>query len=205
MSTTYHHPFHIARIFNGARSRHQGPHRLERGDLALQERGGELRLQEDDRARRALRARAGASRRSAARSGTASSPTPSCSIARKAFSAIPAKVHLLNFEGEYYNVRGPLPALPSPQGRPVIIQAGQSGPGMDLAAHYADMQFSTRRTMASMKEHRDRARRKARQVRPQAARLRHPVVGAHPGRGIRSRRRARWRSTISIRSRRRPG
>ena len=37
---------------------------------------------------------------------------------------------------------------------PVIIQAGQSGPGMDLAAHYADLQFSTRRTMASMKAHR---------------------------------------------------
>ena len=36
----------------------------------------------------------------------------------------------------------------------MIIQAGQSGPGMDLAAHYADLQFSTRRTMASMKAHR---------------------------------------------------
>ena len=47
-----------------------------------------------------------------------------------------------------------LPALPSPQRRPVIIQAGQSGPGMDLAAHYADLQFSTRRTIASMKGHR---------------------------------------------------
>jgi FMN-dependent oxidoreductase (nitrilotriacetate monooxygenase family) len=66
----------------------------------------------------------------------------------------PAKVHLLNFEGEYYSVRGPLPALPSPQRRPVIIQAGQSGPGMDLAAHYADLQFSTRRTIPSMKAHR---------------------------------------------------
>jgi long-chain alkane monooxygenase len=66
----------------------------------------------------------------------------------------PEKVHLLNFEGEYYSVRGPLPALPSPQRRPVIIQAGQSGPGMDLAAHYADLQFSTRRTMATMKAHR---------------------------------------------------
>ena len=66
----------------------------------------------------------------------------------------PEKVHLLNFHGRYYNVRGPLPALPSPQGRPVIIQAGQSGPGMDLAAHYADLQFSTRRTLPSMKAHR---------------------------------------------------
>ena len=51
-------------------------------------------------------------------------------------------------------MRGPLPALPSPQQRPVIIQAGLSGPGMDLAATYADMQFSTRRTVASMQQHR---------------------------------------------------
>ena len=51
---------HRAR-FQRTRSRHQGPHRLERRDLALEERGRELRLQENDRARRALRARAGAS------------------------------------------------------------------------------------------------------------------------------------------------
>ena len=68
--------------------------------------------------------------------------------------ADPQKVHVLDFRGRYYNVRGPLPALPSPQGRPVIIQAGQSGPGMELAATYADLQFSTRRTLPSMKEHR---------------------------------------------------
>jgi alkanesulfonate monooxygenase SsuD/methylene tetrahydromethanopterin reductase-like flavin-dependent oxidoreductase (luciferase family) len=66
----------------------------------------------------------------------------------------PAKVHPINFRSHYYNVRGPLPSLRSPQGRPVIIQAGQSGPGMVLAATYADMQFSTRRTIPSMKEHR---------------------------------------------------
>lgn len=66
----------------------------------------------------------------------------------------PAKVHRLDFRGEFFNVRGPLPALPSPQQRPVIIQAGSSGPGMDLAAPYADMQFSTRRTVPSMKQHR---------------------------------------------------
>ncbi len=66
----------------------------------------------------------------------------------------PDKVHRLDFRGDYFNVRGPLPALPSPQQRPLIIQAGQSGPGMDLAAKYADLQFSTRRTVESMKQHR---------------------------------------------------
>jgi alkanesulfonate monooxygenase SsuD/methylene tetrahydromethanopterin reductase-like flavin-dependent oxidoreductase (luciferase family) len=66
----------------------------------------------------------------------------------------PAKVHRLDFCGDHFNVRGPLPALPSPQQRPVIIQAGSSGPGMDLAAKYAELQFSTRRTLPSMKQHR---------------------------------------------------
>jgi FMN-dependent oxidoreductase (nitrilotriacetate monooxygenase family) len=66
----------------------------------------------------------------------------------------PSKVHLLHHRGEYFSVRGPLPALPSPQGRPILIQAGQSPPGMDLAATYADMQFVHRGSPASMAEHR---------------------------------------------------
>jgi alkanesulfonate monooxygenase SsuD/methylene tetrahydromethanopterin reductase-like flavin-dependent oxidoreductase (luciferase family) len=63
-------------------------------------------------------------------------------------------VHRIDHRGRYFNVRGPLPALPSPQRRPVIIQAGLSGPGMSLAAAYAELQFSTRRTLASMQQHR---------------------------------------------------
>src|SRR6202048_1014292 len=66
----------------------------------------------------------------------------------------PSKVHRIDHRGKYFSVRGPLPALPSPQHRPVIIQDGLSGPGMDLAAHYADLQFTTRRTMQSMNAHR---------------------------------------------------
>jgi alkanesulfonate monooxygenase SsuD/methylene tetrahydromethanopterin reductase-like flavin-dependent oxidoreductase (luciferase family) len=68
--------------------------------------------------------------------------------------ADPKKVHRVDHRGRYFNVRGPLPALPSPQRRPVIIQAGLSGPGMNLAATYAELQFSTRRTLTSMQQHR---------------------------------------------------
>ena len=68
--------------------------------------------------------------------------------------ADPAKVHRIDHRGRWFNVRGPLQALPSPQRRPVIIQAGLSGPGMNLAATYAELQFSTRRTLASMQQHR---------------------------------------------------
>jgi FMN-dependent oxidoreductase (nitrilotriacetate monooxygenase family) len=66
----------------------------------------------------------------------------------------PSKVHLLEHRGEHFSVRGPLPAMPSPQGRPVIIQAGQSADGLALAARYADMQFAARKTTATMAEHR---------------------------------------------------
>ena len=66
----------------------------------------------------------------------------------------PDKVHRVDHRGKYFNVRGPLPALPSPQHRPVIIQAGLSGPGLKLCSEYADLQFSTRRTLPSMQAHR---------------------------------------------------
>ena len=68
--------------------------------------------------------------------------------------ADPAKVHLINHVGEYFKVKGPLPVLPSPQGRPVVIQAGQSGRGLDLAGKHAEMQFAINRTVESMKQHR---------------------------------------------------
>jgi alkanesulfonate monooxygenase SsuD/methylene tetrahydromethanopterin reductase-like flavin-dependent oxidoreductase (luciferase family) len=48
-----------------------------------------------------------------------------------------AKVRTIDFEGTYYRSRGPLNATPSPQGRPVIIQAGTSERGQDFAAFKA--------------------------------------------------------------------
>jgi alkanesulfonate monooxygenase SsuD/methylene tetrahydromethanopterin reductase-like flavin-dependent oxidoreductase (luciferase family) len=63
-------------------------------------------------------------------------------------------VHLIHHRGKHFNVRGPLPVMPSPQGRPVIVQAGQSAPGIDLAATCADIQFVSRKTLASMQTHR---------------------------------------------------
>jgi alkanesulfonate monooxygenase SsuD/methylene tetrahydromethanopterin reductase-like flavin-dependent oxidoreductase (luciferase family) len=47
----------------------------------------------------------------------------------------PAKVHRLDFRGEFFNVRGPLPALPSPQQRPVIIQAARPARAWTLPRH----------------------------------------------------------------------
>jgi FMN-dependent oxidoreductase (nitrilotriacetate monooxygenase family) len=60
----------------------------------------------------------------------------------------PAKMHILNHEGPHFRVRGPLNVARSPQGRPVVAQAGSSGVGMALAARTADMVFTAQPTIA---------------------------------------------------------
>lgn len=50
-----------------------------------------------------------------------------------------SKVHTIDFDGEYYKSRGPLNTLRSPQGRPVIAQAGASPRGRDFAASNAEI------------------------------------------------------------------
>jgi FMN-dependent oxidoreductase (nitrilotriacetate monooxygenase family) len=153
MSTTYHHPFHIARTFNGldhvTKGRIAWNAVTSRSKNEAANYGLKKMVEHDARYERAQE-------HLGVCCALWDSVEPDAIILDRENGIFgdPSKVHLLNFEGEYYSVRGPLAALPSPQRRPVIIQAGQSGPGMDLAAHYADVQFSTRRTPKSMKEHR---------------------------------------------------
>ena len=54
----------------------------------------------------------------------------------------PAKMHILNHKGPHFSVRGPLSSARSPQGRPVIVQAGASEPGKELTARVADVMFT---------------------------------------------------------------
>ncbi len=56
--------------------------------------------------------------------------------------ADPDKVHELNYEGDWFRVRGPLTVPRSPQGRPVLLQAGSSGRGRDFAARWAELIFT---------------------------------------------------------------
>jgi FMN-dependent oxidoreductase (nitrilotriacetate monooxygenase family) len=51
--------------------------------------------------------------------------------------ADPDKVTRLNHEGRWFRSRGPFTVPRSPQGRPVIIQAGQSGRGQLFASRWA--------------------------------------------------------------------
>jgi N-acetyl-S-(2-succino)cysteine monooxygenase len=53
-----------------------------------------------------------------------------------------AKIHFQNHVGEHFSVKGPLNVARPPQGHPVIIQAGSSEAGQDLAAATADVVFT---------------------------------------------------------------
>src|SRR5262249_13912419 len=64
------------------------------------------------------------------------------------------KVHPINFEGKYFSCRGPLTTARSPQGRPVIFQAGASPRGRAFAAKYADIIITTGPSIEAWKEYR---------------------------------------------------
>lgn len=57
------------------------------------------------------------------------------------------RIHYLHHTGKHFEVRGPLDVPRSPQGRPVIIQAGSSGSGRDFAARYAEVIFTAQPTL----------------------------------------------------------
>jgi FMN-dependent oxidoreductase (nitrilotriacetate monooxygenase family) len=62
--------------------------------------------------------------------------------------ADPSRIHEISFEGKYFKVRGPLNVPRSPQGRPLIVQAGSSEDGREFAAKYAEAVFTAQQTLA---------------------------------------------------------
>lgn len=63
----------------------------------------------------------------------------------------PEKLHVLNHSGDDLKVRGPLNIARPPQGWPVIVQAGQSEPGRQLAAETAEVVFCSPKDLESAK------------------------------------------------------
>ena len=55
--------------------------------------------------------------------------------------ADPDRVHALHHHGRFFNSKGPLPVPRSPQGHPVLIQAGQSGRGRRFAGRWGELIF----------------------------------------------------------------
>ena len=61
----------------------------------------------------------------------------------------PDKMHRLNHEGEFFKVAGPLNIARPVQGWPVIVQAGASEPGRQLAAETAEAVFTSQRDIGA--------------------------------------------------------
>ncbi len=66
--------------------------------------------------------------------------------------ADPERVRPIEFQGRYLRCKAVGPVLPGPHGRPVLIQAGSSGRGMQFAVRHADIIFGIQPHVAGMKK-----------------------------------------------------
>src|ERR1700712_93540 len=127
MSTTYHHPFHVARLFNaldhvtGGRIAWNAVTSAYKNEAANY--GYDTMIPHDERYLRATE-----HMKIVVDLWDSVEKDAIVMDRSTGILADPNKGHLLNHRGKYFNVRGPLPVVPSPQGRPIMIQAGQSGP-----------------------------------------------------------------------------
>lgn len=85
-----------------------------------------------------------------------------------------SKLHTLNHQGEFFSVEGPLNIQRSPQGQPVIFQAGASDTGIVLAGKSADAVFTNARTLVE-------ARSYAEKLQAEVANNGRAAVGIFPG------------------------
>ena len=139
-STTYYEPFHVARVFatldslTGGRAAWNVVTSLNASEAANM--GGVEVLEHDlryDRAEEFLEVVRGHWR----------SWDDDALVQDKAQSlfAHPDKVRRLEHKGTWFSSRGPFTVPRSPQGEPVLIQAGQSGRGRSFAAKWGDLVF----------------------------------------------------------------
>lgn len=77
-----------------------------------------------------------------------------------------SRIHAIDHVGKYFSVAGPLQVPRSPQGRPVLVQAGGSEQGRELAARYAEAVFSAAQYLPDAQEYysdlKERAKRHGR-------------------------------------------
>lgn len=69
--------------------------------------------------------------------------------------ADPAKVHAIDFKGRFYASTGPLNTARPPQGRPVLVQAGNSPQGQKFASRHMDAVLCAMSTVPEMKAYRE--------------------------------------------------
>ena len=144
LSTTFHHPYNLARQIGTLDHASGGRAAWNAVTSSVgEENFGEALLSPEERYARAaefievVNALYDANERDAAQ--------------RKASGAIaidPAKFHRIDHRGRYFSVQGPLNIPPSPQGRPVQFQAGQSEAGVVVGARYAEVVYTSQPKLA---------------------------------------------------------
>ena len=149
-STTYHAPFHIARLFSTLDHLTAGRAAwnvvTSLNDSEAQNFGVDAHEDHDtryDQADEAMEIIA----------GLWDSWADDALILDKASGAFadPERVRRLDYAGRWHKSRGPLTVPRAPQGFPVIMQAGQSGRGREFAARWAEVVFAVFRDDAGGK------------------------------------------------------
>ena len=79
--------------------------------------------------------------------GTAGRTTRSWPTRSGACGPTQARIHAIDHRGQVLPVRGPLNLSRSPQGHPLLVQAGSSEDGKDFAARHAEAVFTAQQTL----------------------------------------------------------
>lgn len=94
-----------------------------------------------------------------------------------------SKVKTVGYKGQWHSTQGPLNVPRSPQGYPVLIQAGSSEPGQDFAAQYGEVIFTAQQSLDAAKAFYDSVKSKLSQYGRKAGDLKimpglSPVIGS---------------------------
>ncbi|MFD2838310.1 NtaA/DmoA family FMN-dependent monooxygenase [Azotobacter vinelandii] len=115
------------------------------------------------------------------------------------------KVHRIDHRGKFFSVEGPLNLSRSPQGQPVLFQAGSSEDGKAFAAHFAEGVYTAQHTLKEARQFYDDLKEKDPSRRAQSRPHQDPARPQHPDRRHRGGGPASGRATVrGLRPQRRP-
>ena len=147
-STTYNEPYNLARRFASLDIISGGRAGWNIVTTAGAEAARNFGLDARARARRTVRAGRRVPRRGAASSGTAGRTTRSSPTRRPASGATTRRSTRRGTRGRTSGSRAPSTCPRSPQGYPLLVQAGSSEDGKAFAARYAEAVFTAQQTLA---------------------------------------------------------
>ncbi len=139
VSTTFHHPYNLARQIGTLDHASGGRAAWNAVTSSVgEENFGEALLTPEERYARAAEFIEVVNALYDANEGDAVERKASGNIA-----ADPARFHRINYHGRHFDVAGPLNVPPLPQRRPVQFQAGQSEAGVTVGARYAEVVYTS--------------------------------------------------------------